>query len=49
MRKKKLLNFLKRECKGPYVASVSTVDTVYRKDWLNRTRIIGDEYFSVDI
>jgi len=49
MRKKKLLNFLKRECKGPYVANVATVDTVYRKDWINRIRIIGDEYFSVDI
>lgn len=46
MRKKKLLNFLKRECKGPYVASV---DNLYRKDLFNRTRIIGDEYFSVDI
>lgn len=43
MRKKK---FLKHECKGPYVASV---DNIYRKDWLNRTCIIGDEYFSVDI
>lgn len=46
MRKKKLLNFLKSECKGSYVASV---DNLYRKDWLNRIRIIGDEYFSVDI
>lgn len=26
-----------------------SVDTVFRNDWLNRTQIIGDEYFSVDI
>ena len=26
-----------------------TVDNVFRNDWLNRTQIIGDEYFSVDI
>ena len=43
MRKKKLL---KRKCKGPYMTSV---DTVFRNDWLNRTKVIGDEYFSVDI
>lgn len=46
MRKKELLNFLKRECKGPYVASINTVDTVYRKDLLIRTRVIGN---TVDI
>ncbi len=46
MRKKELLNFLKRECKCPYVASINTVDTVYRKDWFIKTRIIGD---TVDI
>lgn len=42
MRRNKLLNYLKRECKGPYVASV---DNVYRKDLLNRIRIIEDKYF----
>ena len=26
-----------------------SVDNVFRNDWLNRTQIIGDEYFSVDI
>ena len=26
-----------------------SVDNVFRNDWINRTRIIGDEYFSVDI
>jgi len=26
-----------------------SVDTAFRNDWLNRTKVIGDEYFSVDI
>lgn len=26
-----------------------SVDTTFRNDWMNRTKIIGDEYFSVDI
>ena len=26
-----------------------SVDNVFRNDWLNSSRIIGDEYFSVDI
>ena len=26
-----------------------SVDNVFRNDWLNGSRIIGDEYFSVDI
>lgn len=26
-----------------------SVDGVFRNDWLNRDKIIGDEYFSVDI
>lgn len=26
-----------------------SVDNAFRNDWLNRTQIIGDEYFSVDI
>ncbi len=26
-----------------------SVDTTFRNDWLNRTEIIGDEYFSIDI
>lgn len=41
MRKKKSIkNFTKRNV---------SVDTTFRNDWLNRTQIIGDEYFSVDI
>ena len=26
-----------------------SVDTVFRNDWKNRTAVIGDEYFSIDI
>ena len=45
MRKNKLL---KHKCKSPYMYMTS-VDTVFRNDWLNRTKVIGDEYFLVDI
>ena len=26
-----------------------SVDTTFRNDWLSRTIVIGDEYFSIDI
>ena len=35
--------------KNSYNPNETSVDTVFRNDWLNSSTIIGDEYFSVDI
>jgi len=40
MKKKKSIKTIKKNY---------SVDTTFRNNWLNRTEIIGDEYFSVDI
>lgn len=42
MRRKK--KFTKKVSNSGY-----SVDSTFRNDWLNRSQIIGDEYFSVDI